>query len=110
MTVVGRADDRVNRSGYLILLSDIERVLEKFESVGMAAVVSGKAEAKRGERIVAFCVPQAGSEASGERIRQHCFDALPHYAIPDEVRVTTSLPLLPSGKIDRQALVALAGL
>ena len=108
MVVVGRADDRVNRSGYLVLLSDVERVLEKFEPVGKAAVVAGKTEARRGERIVAFCVLRAGSEASGPQIRQRCFDVLPHYAIPDEVRVTSSLPMLPGGKIDRQSLAALA--
>ena len=111
IAILGRADASVNRSGYLVLLADIERVMEKIETLSEVVVVAGKSESKRGERIAAFCVPSAGGnhmESQMEaQIRARCFDLLPHYAIPDEVRVTGSLPLLPSGKVDRQALAAL---
>jgi acyl-coenzyme A synthetase/AMP-(fatty) acid ligase len=107
VTVLGRADASVNRSGYLVLLSDIERILEKLEAVGEVAVVAGRGETRQGQRIAAFCVPRPGSDLDGAHIRQRCFDLLPHYAIPDEVRVIEELPKLASGKLDRQSLTAL---
>jgi len=105
--VVGRADASVNRSGYLVLLSDIERIMEKLAAIGEVAVVAGQGESKQGQRIAAFCVPRSGILLDGAQLRQLCFDVLPQYAIPDEVRMLEALPLLPSGKVDRQALAAL---
>jgi acyl-coenzyme A synthetase/AMP-(fatty) acid ligase len=109
IAVLGRADASVNRSGYLVLLADIERMMEKLEPTGEVAVVPGKGETKQGQRIVAFCVPRGGAVVDGAEVRRLCLDLLPHYAIPDEVRVLETLPLLESGKIDRQALAGLAG-
>ena len=106
IAVLGRADSSVNRRGYLVLLSDIERTLEKLEGLAGVVVVAGGGENKQGQRIAAFCVPRSGSILDGTQLRHHCFDVLPHYAVPDEVRVTDRLPLLPSGKVDRQALAA----
>lgn len=109
IVVVGRADASVNRSGYLVLLADIERQLEKLESFGEVVVVAGSGESKHGQRIAAFCVPRGQDAVSPGDLRQRCFDVLPHYAIPDEVHVREALPLLPSGKVDRQTLAALVG-
>ena len=105
--VVGRADASVNRSGYLVVLSDIERLMEKLAAIGEVAVVAVRGASKQGERIAAFCVPRPGMLLDGAQLRQHCFGVLPHYAIPDEVRMLEALPTLPSGKVDRQALAAL---
>ena len=107
ITVLGRADASINRSGYLVLLSDIERTMGAMEAVGEVAVVAGKNEGKRGLRIVAFCVPRSGLKLDGVQVRERCFHLLPHYSIPDEVRVVDRLPCLPSGKVDRQTLSAL---
>ena len=109
IAVLGRADASVNRSGYLVLLSDIERIMERLEALGEVAVVAGRGETRHGPRIAAFCVLRPGCAVDGAQLRQRCFDVLPHYAIPDDVRVMESLPMLPSGKVDRQALTGLAG-
>jgi acyl-coenzyme A synthetase/AMP-(fatty) acid ligase len=107
VAVLGRADASVNRSGYLVLLSDIERIIENLETVGEVAVVAGRGETRQGQRIAAFCVARPGAALDGGHIRQRCFDVLPPYAIPDEVRVIDELPKLASGKLDRQSLAAL---
>ena len=107
ITVVGRADASVNRSGYLVLLSDIERTLETQDAVSEIAVVAGKMEGKQGPRIAAFCVARSGMPLDAAKLRQRCFELLPHYAIPDEVRVIDQMPSLASGKVDRQSLAAL---
>jgi acyl-coenzyme A synthetase/AMP-(fatty) acid ligase len=108
IVIVGRAAAGVNRRGYLVLLSDIERRMEKLPALSEVVVVAGAGENKQGQRIAAFCVLRQGADLDGTQVRRQCFDLLPHHAVPDEVHVVTSgLPLLPSGKVDRRSLVAL---
>jgi acyl-coenzyme A synthetase/AMP-(fatty) acid ligase len=104
MIVTGRADASVNRSGYLVMLSDIERIVENLDGVGEVAVVAGKRETERGQSIAAFCVARSGVALDGIQVRRYCADLMPSYAIPDEVRIVTELPLLASGKLNRRAL------
>jgi acyl-coenzyme A synthetase/AMP-(fatty) acid ligase len=109
IVVTGRADASVNRRGYLVLLSDIERKMEKFAALRGVIVVAGRDENKQGQRIAAFCVPRQGAAVDGPELRRQCFDVLPHYAVPDEVYITEELPMLASGKVDRRSLAALVG-
>jgi acyl-CoA synthetase (AMP-forming)/AMP-acid ligase II len=105
--VLGRCDHSVNRNGFLVLFADIERAMEKIEDTERVVVVA-KGESKRGQRIVAFCVPSQGATLSSDQIRTACFERLPNYAIPDGVFVVSSLPSLPNGKVDRLALLKMA--
>jgi len=107
MIVTSRADASVNRSGYLVMLSDIERIVERLDGVGEVAVVAGKKETERGQSIAAFCVLRSGAVLDGTQVRRRCADLMPPYAIPDEVRIVTELPLLASGKLNRRALESL---
>jgi acyl-coenzyme A synthetase/AMP-(fatty) acid ligase len=106
--VVGRADDSINRSGYLVLLPDIENALETLDTVGQAVVLATRSETIQGQRLIAFCVGKSGHTPTGSQIRAAGAKILPKYAVPDDVAVLDALPLLPSGKVDRQALAALA--
>lgn len=102
--LLGRAGLSVNRRGYLVLFSDIEQRLESLKAVDKAVLVATDEETANGKRLVAFClVPD--NTAQAENIRQACFALLPNYAIPEEIRIINEFPLLPSGKIDRQALL-----
>lgn len=107
--VVGRADNSLNRSGYLVLFSDIEKTMENVEHIEQVVVVKAGGEGPRGERIAAFCQPAPGVDLKEAQIRELCVRILPNYAIPDAVFVISSWPTLPSGKVDRQALVAMSG-
>lgn len=102
--ILGRADNSVNRDGYLVLLADIEQAMEKLEPIAQAVIVATESEGKRGQHLVAWCVLNQGVNLDSAQIRAKCFDILPRYAVPDEVVVLDVLPTLPSGKIDRQAL------
>lgn len=106
--VVGRADNSINRSGYLVLFSDIESMMEKIEGIKQVIVVEAQGKSKRGQRIAAFCLTERKATLTGAEIRKASFDHLPTYAIPDDVFVVKTWPLLPSGKVDRQALVAIS--
>jgi|GEM_PF-501177 len=102
--LVGRAQNSINRSGYLVMFSDIERIMEQMTDIAQVVVVASAEENERGQALVAFCVPPPGIALNSQQARHACFGKLPAYAIPDEVRIMASLPLLPGGKVDQQAL------
>ena len=102
--IIGRTGSSINRDGYLVVLEDIERLLETLPDVARAVVIAGATDAARGPRLIAFCVAPDGTAPDGAAIRAQCFDIMPRYALPDEVRILDALPLLASGKVDRQAL------
>ncbi|MFY0524516.1 class I adenylate-forming enzyme family protein [Archangium gephyra] len=103
LEVLGRTDHGVKRDGRLVMLTDLERTVERVPGVERAIAVLG-GESLRGQRLVVFCVPRDGQPLEGDAVRTACFELLPAYAIPDEVRPLATLPLLPSGKVDRKAL------
>jgi acyl-CoA synthetase (AMP-forming)/AMP-acid ligase II len=108
--ILGRADNSINRDGYLVLLADIEQAIEHIEAIAQVVVLATETEEKRGQHLVAWCSLHADMPLDSAQIRARCFDILPRYAIPDEVIVIDVFPTLPSGKIDRQALRATVGM
>lgn len=112
--ITGRAGSSVNRRGYLVHFAELEQQLEQIAGLEHVVVVSkaraGAAATNQevGEALTAFCVIDQQARLTDEQIRAQCFDRLPLYAIPDKVFVLDSLPLLPSGKVDRQRLLAMA--
>jgi acyl-CoA synthetase (AMP-forming)/AMP-acid ligase II len=106
ITVLGRAGTGINRDGYLVLLEDIERIVEKLPGIAQVVVTVAPGASARGPRIAAFCVPKTDAELDEQDIRGRCFDLLPRYALPDEVHVMEAMPLLATGKVDRRALAA----
>ncbi|WP_437618258.1 class I adenylate-forming enzyme family protein [Sorangium sp. So ce1151] len=107
LEVLGRGDHAVKRDGRLVMLAEVERALERLAGVERAAVVVA-GETRRGRGIVAFCTPRAGADIEPGALRRACQGALPAYAVPDEICLLPSLPLLPSGKLDRRALQRIA--
>lgn len=108
IAVTGRADNSINRSGYLVLLADVETRMEQLAYMSQVVVVTTKTETIQGETLVACCVVKADSTADEAQIRNDSAALLPKYAVPDRVLLIKTLPLLPSGKTDQQALIALA--
>lgn len=103
--ITGRAGNSINRRGYLVQLAEIEQQMEQIAGVEQVVVVGQDAA----DRLTAFCVPDQPARLTEAQIREQCFARLPSYAIPDTVLLLDALPLLPSGKVDRQRLTALAG-
>lgn len=108
ISVTGRADNSINRSGYLILLSEVEILMEKLNYLAQVIVVATKVETIQGQKLVACCVLKPNNTITPENCRHDCITILPKYAVPDNVLFVDRLPLLPSGKVDQQALIALA--
>jgi O-succinylbenzoic acid--CoA ligase len=110
LTVVGRTDDVVQIGGTAVALNAVADVLRRQPGVHDAAAVA-IADAEWGGRVVAILVPAAHRIADDDllpRLQRAVSDRLGRLAAPVAIRKVAELPLLPNGKPDRQALLALA--
>ena len=108
LIVRGRADDVINTGGEKVVAGEVERVLRESGQVRDAVVV-GVPDPEWGERVTALVVPaDAGRPPSLEHLRKHVGRSLPRYAAPRGLVLLPEIPLLSSGKPDRQLLRKLA--
>jgi o-succinylbenzoate---CoA ligase len=108
LVVRGRADDVINAGGEKVVAAEVEAVLGACAGVRDAAVV-GCRDPEWGEVVTAVVVPaDPSAPPSLADIRAWLRDRLPVYAVPAALLLVPELPLLPSGKPDREALRARA--
>ncbi|MGD9629018.1 MAG: non-ribosomal peptide synthetase [Pyrinomonadaceae bacterium] len=105
---LGRADKQVKIRGFRVELDEIELALTSQDSVRDAAVVA-RDESATEKRLVAFVVTDLGCGADVSSMRKRLFQTLPEYMIPSAIIPIDELPLTNNGKVDRAALIALAG-
>ena len=97
---VGRVDDQVKVRGYRIELGEIERAIESIQDVERAVMTTvGDGEDMA---LAAFVVP---GSVSGQQVRTRLATVLPDYMVPAHVVAMDRLPLGPTGKVDRSALI-----
>ncbi|MEU5127838.1 non-ribosomal peptide synthetase [Streptomyces mobaraensis] len=105
---LGRADDQVKVRGFRVELGEVEAALTAHPAVRQGAVLL-RTGAPGGDRLAAWCVPEAGAAPPAvAALRDWLAARLPHYAVPGELHVLPALPLTSAGKTDRGALLALA--
>ena len=102
---MGRKDFQVKIRGYRVEVGEIEAALLGLDSI-KAAVVHAQAHDPGEQRLVAYVVPTTGSNPTVSELRRVLVQTLPDYMIPSTFVFLDTLPLLPNGKIDRQALPA----
>jgi acetyl-CoA synthetase len=103
---LGRVDDVLKVAGHRIGTMEVESALVDHPAVAEAAVV-GKADAVKGEAIVAFVSLRGGhADHPGleKELREHVAKTLGAIARPERVIVTPDLPKTRSGKIMRRLL------
>ncbi|MGW0827042.1 amino acid adenylation domain-containing protein [Streptomyces sp. NPDC002845] len=109
LEMLGRIDEQLKIHGYRVEPAEIEAVLTGDPSIADAAVVATRTGETGAPVLSAFLVPAATAPKSSaiERARTLCERRLPFYARPDHLHTLDTLPLQPSGKVDRRALAEL---
>ncbi|MEO3754694.1 amino acid adenylation domain-containing protein [Streptomyces sp. B6B3] len=102
--ILGRVDDQVKIRGFRVELGEIEAVLAQHPDVRNAVVLLHQDGTAK--RLVGYVVSRAPVAAAD--LRAFLGERLPAYMVPGVFVPLESLPLNPSGKVDRKALAALS--
>jgi len=100
---LGRTDHQVKIRGHRVELGEIEALIAGHSDVA-ACAVTAPVDASGSRQIVAFVVPRSDSTMLAEKLRTHVRERLPGYMLPSRIIPLASLPLTPSGKVNRRAL------
>ncbi|MEH2349573.1 MAG: amino acid adenylation domain-containing protein [Nostoc sp.] len=109
---LGRIDHQVKIRGFRIELGEIEMLLSQHPAVGENVVVVTE-DSLGDKRLIAYIVPSAeytdfqdslAFKIYDSELRNYLKERLPDYMLPSTFMMLESLPLTPSGKLDRRAL------
>ncbi len=100
---LGRLDDQVKVRGFRVEPGEVESILVGLPGLRAAAVTVSPTEP---DRLVAYLVPEPETEIDPERILDVLRKRLPRHLVPSDIVRLDSLPMTPSGKLDRKALQA----
>jgi amino acid adenylation domain-containing protein/FkbH-like protein len=102
---LGRADHQAKIRGYRVEPGEIETVLARHPSVRECVVIA-REDSPDQKRLVAYVVCHAGQTIPVSEMRRFLQKKLPDYMVPAACVSLDSLPLTPSGKVNRLGLPA----
>jgi len=100
---LGRNDDQVKIRGYRIEPGEVEAKLAQHERISEVAVIV-REDIPGLKRLVAYVTESGQGGVRADELRTHLLGALPEYMVPSAFVFLPSLPMTPSGKLDRRAL------
>jgi fatty-acyl-CoA synthase len=113
LKIVGRIKDMVIRGGENVYPREVEEFLYSHPAVSDVQVI-GVPDEKYGEEIMAWVKLRAGSQVSGEELREFCRGKIATYKIPRYWKFVDAFPMTVTGKVQkfkmREAAVAELGL
>jgi acyl-coenzyme A synthetase/AMP-(fatty) acid ligase len=105
LTVLGRADHKINRNGVLLSYFEIENAIEQIcPELQNAIVVKTTEKNIIGNEFVIVCKRKENAVITDAQLRQRCLAKLTRGMVPDVVEFVEAMPLLPNGKINRHVL------
>jgi len=102
---LGRIDHQVKIRGYRIELGEIEHVAQTHPDVKQCIVLA-REDGPEDRRLVAYILPSHEESPSFGQLRHYLEARLPEYMVPSTFIPITTVPLNPSGKVDRKVLPA----
>lgn len=111
LVFVGRAADRVRVRGVRVAAVDVQAALLAHPGVARAEVAvderpaPGAGGGATERSLAAAVVARPGLEPTADALRAYLAETLPGYMLPARLEVLDRLPLLPSGRADRTALL-----
>lgn len=103
LTICGRSKDLIKSGGEWINPAEIEEIVGSLPEVAQVAVI-GRADEKWGERPVLIVEPHLGASLDEGVVLDSLKDRIAQWWLPDTVLQVESLPLAPTGKIDKLRL------
>jgi nocardicin nonribosomal peptide synthetase NocA len=103
LELLGRADGQIKIRGHRVEPGEVEAVLADHPAVERA-VVAARPDPAGEPRLVAYV--ETGAALTRRELRSHAGERLPAAAIPTAWVLMRHLPMLPNGKLDREALPA----
>ncbi len=101
--IVDRMQDTINRGGFKVFPTEIEKVLQRDPRVVESAVV-GVPHPRLGEVPKAFVVLRPGAAATASELIELTRAELARYKVLEDVEFRASLPRSPMGKVLRREL------
>jgi O-succinylbenzoic acid--CoA ligase len=105
LLVLGRLDDVIISGGEKVSPAPVEAAIRALPGIRDVLVV-GVPDAEWGQAVAALVVPEPGASArtvAELRAALSSTGVIPHTHLPHRLLVVDAIPLLPSGKPDRQA-------
>jgi len=101
---IGRTDGQIKIRGFRVEVGEIEEVIILNPKIESAIVICQELDEDR-KRLCAFLVIKEGVSFNLRAFKDSLKFQLPNYMIPSSFVTLDVMPLLPSGKIDREQLV-----
>lgn len=106
LELLGRLDHQLKIRGFRLDLEEIETVICQYEGAQQAIISVG--EESNGEpKLVASVVARDPARFDTEQLKNFLSTKLPEVMLPSTYVLIEKLPLLPNGKVDRQAVAKL---
>ena len=103
--ICDRSKDMIKSGGEWISSVDLENHIVAMPEIAQAAVVA-QPHPKWDERPVAMVIMAAGETLDQVAVIEHCSKIFAKWQLPDEVIAVESLPLGPTGKIEKKTIRA----
>lgn len=102
---LGRRDGQVKVRGFRVELGEVEARIKEQEGIA-EAIVTVQQTTAQGKRLIAYYKLAADHDVPPWSLRALLAEKLPSHMVPLTCVAVTSLPLTPSGKVDRRTLAS----